>query len=95
MNVPACEYNKMMRVKPGDTASSWVLWKLQSPQDPETHEIAFSPDPDWVPNASCNLPADDAGGRFGLRMPATTFQLDADSLAKLVAWIQAGAPGPD
>jgi hypothetical protein len=95
VNVRACEYDKMMRVKPGDVAHSWVMMKLTSPQDPETHVLAFSPESDWVPNLGCNLPQNDAGGRFGLRMPETTFQLDPDSLAKLVAWIEAGAPGPD
>jgi hypothetical protein len=29
-------------------------------------------------------------------MPETgMYQLDPDSIAKLVAWIEAGAPGPD
>ncbi len=96
VNVPACEYDKMMRVKPGDLANSWIIRKLESPADPQTHAIAFSPEPGWVPNGNCNLGSIDAGGRFGTRMPQTgTYQLDPDSLAQLVAWIEAGAPGPD
>jgi hypothetical protein len=96
VNVPACEYDKMMRVKPGDVANSWMITKLEAPQDPQTHAIAFSPQADWVPNPACGLDPNGASGRFGLRMPETgMFQLDADSIAKLVAWISAGAPGPD
>jgi hypothetical protein len=97
VNVPACEYDKMMRVAPGDPARSWVMIKLQSPQDPATHAIAFTPQPDWVPTAGCNVvETPDGGGRFGDRMPETgMYQLDSDSLAALVAWIEAGAPGPD
>jgi hypothetical protein len=86
----------MMRVKPGDVASSWIIVKLEAPQDPQTHAISFTPAPDWAPNPACGLDPSGASGRFGLRMPLTgMFQLDADSLAKLVAWIEAGAPGPD
>jgi hypothetical protein len=96
VNVPACEYDKMMRVKPGDLANSWMLIKLTAPRDPQTHAISFSPRPDWVPNPGCGLDPSDGGGRFGLGMPQTgIFELDPDSLAKLVAWIEAGAPGPD
>jgi hypothetical protein len=95
VNVPACEYDKMMRVKPGDVANSWVMSKLEAPQDPQTHALMFTPQPGSVPNLSCGQDPTDAGFPYGLRMPATTFQLDSDSIAKLVAWIEAGAPGPD
>jgi hypothetical protein len=97
VNVPSCEYDKMMRVKPGDVANSWVITKLEAPQDPETHFISFSPQSDWVPNSCPGLVPTDAGeGRFGFRMPETgMYQLDPDSIAKVVAWIEAGAPGPD
>jgi hypothetical protein len=95
VNVPACEYDMMMRVKPGDVANSWIVTKLEASQDPQTHAIDFTPQPGWVQNPACGLPPGDAGGRFGLRMPMTTFQLDSDSIAKLTAWIAAGAPGPD
>jgi hypothetical protein len=99
VNVVACEYSKMMRVAPGDPANSWMMIKLLSPQDPKSHMISFSPAPDWVPNPNCVglVPPDaDGGGRFGFRMPETgMFQLDSDSIAKLAAWIEAGAPGPD
>ena len=96
VDVPACEYDKMMRVKPGDLANSWVIVKLTAPRDPQTHAISFSPQQDWVPNPGCGLDPSDGGGRFGLGMPETgMFELDPDSLAKLVAWIEAGAPGPD
>ena len=96
VNVPACEYDKMMLVKPGDLANSWVMTKLTAPQDPQTHVLAFSPAADWVPAASCTIDTTDASGRFGLHMPETgNFELDPDSLSKLVAWIEAGAPGPD
>ena len=98
VNVSACEDPDMMRVRPGDPSNSWVRIKLEAPQDPETHAIEFSPPADWVPDPACGpgLDPTDASGRFGLRMPATgTFQLDGDGLAKLVSWIEAGAPGPD
>jgi hypothetical protein len=96
VNVPACEYDKMMRVKPGDVASSWMMIKLGAPQDPQTHFISFSPQSGWVPNSCPGLIPTDGGGQFGYRMPETgMYQLDPDSLAKLVAWIEAGAPGPN
>jgi len=94
VNVPACEYNKMTRVKPGDVFNSWMIIKLSAPQDPETHAISFSPESDWMPNPTCGLAPADASGRFGLRMPMTNFQLDPDDFAKLTAWIAEGAPGP-
>jgi hypothetical protein len=96
VNVPACEYDTMVRVKPGDPANSWMVVKLTAPQDPATHAIQFSPAADWVPAASCGLDPGDAGGRFGVRMPETdNYQLDPTSLAQLVDWIEAGAPGPN
>jgi hypothetical protein len=96
VNVPACEYDKMMRVTPGDPANSWMVVKLTAPQDPATHAILFTPEADWVPTASCGLDPGDAGGRFGIRMPETdNYQLDPTSLAQLVDWIEAGAPGPN
>ena len=95
VNVVACEYSKMMRVAPGDVANSWMMVKLTAPQDPQTHAILFSPAADWVPNPNCGLDPADSGGAFGVRMPQTgMFQLDSDSLGKLAAWIEAGAPGP-
>lgn len=96
VNVVACEYSKMMRVAPGDVANSWMMVKLTAPQDPQTHAILFTPASDWVPNPNCGLDPADSGGRFGVRMPQTgMFQLDPDSLSKLEAWIEAGAPGPN
>jgi len=96
VNVPACENDKMMRVKPGDVANSWVMVKLRAPRDPQTHFISFSPQSDWVPKVCPGLLPTDGGGRFGYGMPETgMYQLDPDSIAKLVAWIEAGAPGPD
>jgi hypothetical protein len=99
VNVVACEYSKMMRVAPGDPAQSYMMIKLLAPQDPQSHMISFTPAPDWVPNPDCvglPPPEADGGGRFGFRMPETgMFQLDSDSVAKLAAWIEAGAPGPD
>jgi hypothetical protein len=96
VNVRSCEYDKMMRVKPGDVAHSWVMVKLGAPRDPQTHFISFSPESDWVPSSCPGLLPTDGGGRFGYGMPETgMYQLDPDSIAKLVAWIEAGAPGPD
>jgi hypothetical protein len=96
VNVKACEYDKMMRVKPGDLANSWMIKKLTSPQEPGTHALVFSPEADWTPNAACDLDPTDASGRFGTHMPQTgNYELDEDSLAKLEAWVEAGAPGPN
>ncbi|HLK39662.1 MAG TPA: hypothetical protein VKU41_23060 [Polyangiaceae bacterium] len=96
VNVPACEYDRMMRVTPGDPANSWMVVKLTALQDPVTHAIEFSPEAGWAPVASCGLDPGDAGGRFGLRMPETdNYQLDPTSLAQLIDWIEAGAPGPN
>jgi hypothetical protein len=96
VNVPACEYDKMMRVKPGDVANSWMMVKLGAPQDSQTHFISFSPEAGWDSISCPGLIPTDGGGQFGYRMPETgMYQLDSDSLAKLVAWIEAGAPGPN
>ena len=96
VNVPACEYDRMMRVAPGDPANSWMVVKLTASQDPVTHAILFSPEAGWAPVASCGLDPGDAGGRFGIRMPETdNYQLDPTSLAQLIDWIEAGAPGPN
>jgi hypothetical protein len=94
--VPACEYDRMKRVAPGDPDQSFLLVKLEAPfKGPGTHEIAFTPAPDWSPTA-CNVPSSDGQPGFGLRMPETgTFQLEPEKIAKLRSWIRAGALGPD
>jgi hypothetical protein len=61
VDVPACEYDRMPRVKPGDPEHSWIMIKLDGPVRFRQYAdfIDFEPDPDW----HANNPAFGAGDR--------------------------------
>jgi len=101
VGVPACEYDVMDRVVPGDTANSWLMVKLTAPfvsvadaQPPASlhGDLIFTPDASWDESRKCN-----PGIRgFGQRMPQVApFEVDDEVLDALQTWIEVGAPGPN
>ena len=98
VNVPACEYPELMRVKPGDPDRSWLLIKLTAKvrpkDDPLADYILFDPAPDWdASQRACRDQAPDATPLFGQRMPLTAPNLlPDDELAVIREWIREGAP---
>jgi hypothetical protein len=88
VNVPACENDSMMRVKPGDPEHSWIWIKLTAEADPNTGMISPGGTPSKCTGVSTG---------FGTRMPQVSgfAKLSDDKLAIVKAWIEAGAPGPE
>jgi hypothetical protein len=97
VNIPSCEYNVMDRIEPGDPANSWVYIKLTGTSVAPTGtardgDLMFTPNSTWTEADKCN--ATITG--FGKRMPnVAPFQIEAEPLAAIEAWIRAGAPGPN
>jgi hypothetical protein len=98
VNVPSCEYDRMLRVRPGDPEHSWVMIKLAGAVRFRQYAdfIDYQPDPDWHPSVQeCSGSFDDGSPWFGTRMPpANTTMITTDDVEKIRAWIVAGAPGP-
>ena len=96
VNVPACEYERMPRVSPGDPDHSWIMIKLAGPQRFVQYLdfIDFDPAADWQPaRPECSGTLPDGARWFGTRMPPvdTTQPLNVDEVAIIRRWIQAGA----
>jgi hypothetical protein len=97
IGVPACEYERMARVAPGDPEHSWLMLKLSATVrpvgDPYADYILFQPDADWDPQRrACPDQTDDGTPLFGQRMPLTApNRLPDDELEVVRAWIAAGA----
>lgn len=101
VNVPACEYDLMDLVEPGDPDASWLMEKLTGDfvslqdADPPTAnhgDLLFTPDPSWDPSRKCTQ----AIRGFGQRMPQVApFQASAKTIADIRTWIEKGAPGPN
>jgi hypothetical protein len=97
IDVPACEYSLMKRVKPGAPDESWVMVKLAGPVHFEQYAnfIDFKPDPSWTPGLpECAGGAfDDGYTWFGTRMPPEgTSSIAVADVETIRAWIKAGAP---
>jgi hypothetical protein len=98
VSVPACQYERMARVEPGDPERSWLMVKLTAEfrdrDDPYAYYIHFTPAPDWDPNErACRDQTDDGTPLFGQRMPLTApNMLPAQELDTIAAWIASGAP---
>jgi hypothetical protein len=97
VNVPACEYDRMARVSPGDPDHSWIMIKLAGPQRFVQYLdfIEFDPGADWQPaRPECSGTLPDGARWFGTRMPPvdTTQPLSADEIEIIRRWIEAGAP---
>jgi hypothetical protein len=100
VDVPACEYDRMARVKPGDPEHSWIMIKLDGPVRFRQYAdfIDFKPDPDWHASIpACTGQFDDGSAWFGTRMPPadTSQPPSAQEIETIRAWIEAGAPGPE
>ena len=96
VNVPACEYDRMPRVAPGDPDHSWIMIKLAGPQRFVQYLdfIAFDPAADWQPaRPDCSGTLPDGARWFGTRMPPvdTTQPLSAEEVELVRRWIKSGA----
>lgn len=89
LDVPACEYDLMDRVEPGQPERSWLWLKLTAPHD-ERYQLQFEPDDAWSPSRDPRC----AEAGFGTRMPPPGFPLSDAERETIRAWILAGAPGP-
>jgi hypothetical protein len=88
VDVPACENNAMMRVKPGSPEESWLWVKLTAEIESEdTGKIVF----EGTPSACSGIPTG-----FGTRMPQISpfAKLSKEKLDVIYDWIKGGAPGP-
>ena len=98
VGVPACEYDRMQRVAPGDPEHSWIMIKLDGPVRFRQYAnfIDFTPDADWhASTPACTGQFDDGSPWFGTRMPPadTTQPPSPQEIATIREWIEAGAPG--
>jgi hypothetical protein len=95
VGVPSCEYDRMMRVAPGDAEHSWIMVKLRGPVRFRgfTDFIDFTPDPDWhASTPACAGQFDDGSPWFGTRMPpAGTTEISPSEIDAIAAWIRSGA----
>jgi hypothetical protein len=98
VDIDACEYEGMKRVKPFDPEHSWIMVKLtadfRAQGDPYADYINFDPGPDWDPTRrGCRDQTDEGIPLFGQRMPATAPNMLPNSDLDLIrAWISEGAP---
>jgi hypothetical protein len=95
VGVPSCEYDRMLRVAPGDPEHSWLMIKIAGPVRYRIYDnfVDFTPDPDWQPSTrECSGQFDDGTPWFGLHMPPTgTTTLAPSDIDVIEAWIRAGA----
>ena len=107
VDVPACEYDLLDRVEPGDPERSW-LWIKLTHAHAEDGRLLFEPDPAWVPGieprADGTYPpsicpnVEDGELTFGYAMPQNIGRptpLPQNRLDLFREWIEAGAPGPE
>lgn len=99
VNVPSCEYDRMMRIEPGNPEKSWLMVKLASDvyETPERSGwIKFTPEPGWIPSDDlCAFESETGTPLFGMRMPLTVpNKLTEDEIESFRLWIQLGAPAP-
>jgi len=103
----SCEYSKLRRIAPGDSANSWLMIKLAGDFDPATGKLMFTPAADWdagltatgdggtLPASNCPL-VDRGMLSFGTIMPqplGPPASLPANELELIRQWIDMGAPG--
>ncbi|MBN8613152.1 MAG: hypothetical protein J0L92_21350 [Deltaproteobacteria bacterium] len=99
---PACMYDAMSLVTPGDPEASWLYVKVAGSHTGP--RLDFTPAEDWdpgiTPDAMGNYPAStcpltERGDlSFGAMMPQGSGGLDASRAETIRLWIEAGAPGP-
>jgi hypothetical protein len=97
VDVPACEYERMMRVQPGKPEQSYIMLKIAGPVRFRGYAdfVDFTPAPGWTPTTpECSGQFDDGSPWFGLHMPpADTTTIEPADIEVLRSWIAAGAPG--
>lgn len=101
---PACMYDRMPLVDPGNPDNSWLMLKVAGPHMGSA--VAFTPASDWdhgltpradgrLPSSVCPLTVMGALS-FGTVMPqGSSAGLDARRADLIRRWILEGAPGPD
>jgi hypothetical protein len=106
VGVPACQYDLMPRIDPGDPHNSWLWIKLDPASMDSEGYIVFTPDPSFDPDVqnphytSRNCPLGrnpDGSPDFGINMPSQPGHpspLAPHELEAVRQWIEAGAPGP-
>jgi hypothetical protein len=106
VNVPACQYDLMPRIDPGDPHNSWLWIKLDPAYMDSEGYIVFTPDSSFDPDVqnphytSRNCPLGrnpDGSPDFGINMPSQPGHpspLAPHELEAVRQWIAAGAPGP-
>jgi len=89
-DVPACQYDLMPRVDPGNPDNSWLMVKLDWMHDAEG-VLQFTPADDWMSSAT-----DPDCESFGRIMPlnAMPTPLPTSEVELFREWIRIGAPGP-
>jgi len=106
VDVPACEYDLLDRVVPGDPDNSW-LWIKLTQAHADDGLLLFEPDPSWDPGIEPRMDGtyppsicpnvDDGELNFGSLMPQNVGRpspLPNNRLNLFRDWIEAGAPGP-
>ena len=95
VDVPSCEYDRMMRVKPGDPEHSWIMIKLAGPTRFRLYAdfVDFVPEPGWQPSVQeCSGQFDDGSPWFGTRMPPMdTTTITPEEIDLIATWIREGA----
>ena len=106
VNVPACQYDLLDRIEPGDPDRSWLFIKLSAAHDADGN-IEFTPDESWDPGIERRMDGtfppsecpnvEDGELTFGQIMPENTGNprpLPNREIELFREWILAGAPGP-
>lgn len=105
IDVPACEYDLMPLIDPGNPDNSWLYLKVTHAHDADGY-LTFTPAADWdpgierdpdtglYPRSPCPR-TEDGEITFGQIMPdGSSDGLDARRATAIREWILAGAPGP-
>lgn len=101
VDVPACQYDPMPRVDPGNPENSWLMVKLTGAHDADGR-IQFTPDPAWAAAVDTSAPStcplvEDGELSFGELMPQSLDEpqpLPEARIEMFRQWIEDGAPGP-
>ncbi len=105
IDVPACEYDRMPLIDPGNPDNSWLYIKVTHAHDADGY-LTFTPADDWDPGITRNPDTglfprstcprtEDGEITFGEIMPdGSSNGLDERRATAIREWILAGAPGP-